>query len=276
MRLAHIVPTAYLDMVSDRAINMALAHLWGDEVYRNFYLNTPGLLLLDNGLYENSQIDEPQLYEIIAETLAFRRHKFGDESLEIVAPDTLYDGVSTVERSVAFVKQLRDSLNETHFSNLRVMLVPQGQTAEEWETCLKDLIAGVSAIVHPSHMTLALSKLSCPQSFAATTGNPYVSLNRLEAYRVLRQHWEGQVHLLGAGVPQEWVHYAEDQSIRSCDTSLAAQLAVRNLNSWKDTFPTIDVQGMDTHLNFDEVDETVYRELLFQHMVALDQSLYGG
>jgi hypothetical protein len=257
MKLAHIVPTNYLSLNNGRPIQMALAHLMGDQVYRDFYINSSGLLLLDNGLYENSQVTEDYLLNLLQEVFTYRstqaRPPVGSlmgPDLEIVAPDTLYDGPSTVARSTDFVNKIRAKLSYDDFAKLRIMFVPQGSNSAEWTQCLKDLISLTSTLMPPGNATIALSKLSCPRSFKAETGSPYVSINRLAAYLILKRYWSGPIHLLGAGVPQEWQFYTADGAVRSCDTSLAFQMGTRGISDPELAFPSLGAPGMDTHLDF--------------------------
>jgi hypothetical protein len=251
---------------------MALAHLMGNDAYYSHYVKTDGLLLLDNGLYENSQVTEGWLLSLLMKVIHHRRSvdAFDRMRLEVVAPDALYDGAKTVEQSIQFIRNVREVVSYNDFQELRFMLVPQGRNVEEWSECLRELISKARRLMSEQNITIALSKLSCPKSFTAETGSVYVSINRLAAYSVAKTHWEGSIHLLGAGVPQEWEYYNKIEQIRSCDTSLAAQLAVRNMDDWKQAFKTLGSQGMDTHLNFDEPKTYTYETLLTTNMTALD------
>jgi hypothetical protein len=124
MKMATIVPTAYLDLTEHGDYFMALAHLVGkDKVYTEFFkkqADRGAFVLLDNGVIEGDQ----QTIEAICKKAILIN------ATEIILPDVFLDGDATLESSMKaldFVKR--------YYPNLKTMAVPQGRNMEEWLQC---------------------------------------------------------------------------------------------------------------------------------------------
>jgi len=125
MKFATILPTAYLYLIDGKPYHMALAHLIGkDAAYTNFYkkqADTGSYVILDNGVIEGEQQSIEQLCRKAAMIHAS----------EIILPDTFLNCSETLDKSydaLGYVKK--------YFPNLKVMVVPQGKTLEEWSECV--------------------------------------------------------------------------------------------------------------------------------------------
>lgn len=131
MKVATILPTAYLYLIEDRNYHMALAHLIGvDKEYTQFYKNQSSLsekyVILDNGVIETKK---PMPIEQLCERAQLI------SAHEIVLPDVYCDSFSTlqlVERAIHYV--------QTQQLDIRLMAVAQGDTLEDWFNCAKELL----------------------------------------------------------------------------------------------------------------------------------------
>jgi hypothetical protein len=133
MLIASIVPTGNLDLIFDDQYHMALAHLVGeDKQYTAFYANQARMgrwVLMDNGVVETG-------VPLPFDELLARAGLIG--ATEVVLPDKIGDRRETLRLGLgalslwAGVKGKRTP---------RLMSVPQGETAREWELCASEMIA---------------------------------------------------------------------------------------------------------------------------------------
>lgn len=98
---------------------MVLAHLCKDRrQYKQFYKRKHRqFLLLDNGAAQNSQINDEQLISIVKDV----------NPTVVIAPDTLFDGESTITKTCKFIQKLH-----TRNIKCKVMAVPHGKTQQEY------------------------------------------------------------------------------------------------------------------------------------------------
>lgn len=125
MKAATIVPTAYLDMVREDDYHMCLAHLIGeDEEYTAFYKEMGSMagkyLIMDNGVIEGNP---RPIEEIVRKALMVGAD-------EVVLPDVFRDMEATLNLSYEALRYVK-----LDFPQLKVMVVPQGNTIEEWMDC---------------------------------------------------------------------------------------------------------------------------------------------
>lgn len=99
---------------------MVLAHLCKDRPeYKQFYKSKQRqFLLLDNGAAQNSQITDEQLIDIVKDV----------KPTVVIAPDTLFDGESTIIKTCRFIQKLHSK----NISTSKVMAVPHGKTQQEY------------------------------------------------------------------------------------------------------------------------------------------------
>ena len=120
--IAHIVPTAYLEMLPQlktSRFHMILAHMvLQDPHYRAFYRNaTDCYKLLDNSAFELGEaLDDNALCRAILEV----------QPDEFVLPDSMFNTNKTKTRSENFIQRLGEA------ANIRLMGVPHGATLNEW------------------------------------------------------------------------------------------------------------------------------------------------
>lgn len=125
MKAASIVPVKYLHMIRDDEYHMCLAHLIGkDKEYTDFYKeigSTKGkYLIMDNGVIEGNP---RPIEEIVQKAIMVGAD-------EIVLPDVFRDMNATLELSYAALQYVK-----MDFPQLKVMVVPQGNSLDEWMTC---------------------------------------------------------------------------------------------------------------------------------------------
>lgn len=123
MRVATIVPTAYLELTEDKNYHMALGHLIGENVYTKFFKDQAKqgkFVILDNGVIETGI--PMTILEIV------NRAKFIGAS-ELILPDILDDAEATLDAACNAISYARK-----HFMG-KLMGVPQGKTLEEWFEC---------------------------------------------------------------------------------------------------------------------------------------------
>jgi hypothetical protein len=124
MKSATILPTHYLYMIKDEPYHMSLAHLIGkDTAYTEFYKSIgkdeSKYLIMDNGVVEGNS---RPIEEIVRKALMVN-------AKEIILPDVMMNQEATLELSYKALRYVKDNFN------LKVMVVPQGKTMDEWLDC---------------------------------------------------------------------------------------------------------------------------------------------
>lgn len=126
MKIAHIVPTTYMKFWLGRDYHMMLAHLADDPEYVKEANLAKGYKIMDNSVYELGESLTPEKLIEAAKKL---------NPSEIVVPDVLRDGAATLLSAYKYTAQLRQAL-----PNVKLMVVPQGKTLEEWLKCYTELV----------------------------------------------------------------------------------------------------------------------------------------
>ncbi len=125
MKIANIVPTEYLHLLSKDDYGMALAHLVKDESpYTKFYAQKASegaYIILDNGVIETGK-------PLTIERLLFCAEMIGAQ--EIILPDVFLDCDATLDSTHYALEIARQKRPD-----LKLMGVPQGKTIEEWVSC---------------------------------------------------------------------------------------------------------------------------------------------
>lgn len=214
LKIAQIVPVDCLVETEFNQYHMCLAHLVGgsnkpSEVYTKFYrrMSDEGkYVLMDNGAAENSQLDFNSLismYKLINPT-------------EIVLPDVLCNKDETIERTCDFYSQFKDQI-----SDYKLMVVPQGNSFEEWCMCAYELLQRVPVT------TIGVSKF-----LEMATEDRTI---RTRACEFLRPY-DVEIHLLGCSEGPIAVREARraNNKVRGCDsafTYICAKADVRSIGS---------------------------------------------
>lgn len=210
MKVAHIVPTTYLEEVESKFtpdFYMALAHqAIADSSYANFFSRKKKEgkhVLLDNSAFEfGGAIDDEVLINAINLI----------SPTEFILPDVLFDGTETLRRTYSFVEKYEDM-------NIKYMAVPQGKTMEQWLDSYKKLclVPSISSIgigaIYAKHDVFNVGK-------SYISGREYI-LENLMSSEILDQTKEHHLLGLGSSGHLEIERLKKYGLIRSTDSSAA-------------------------------------------------------
>lgn len=130
MDIATIVPIAHLDLERNSDYHLCLAHIADhNAAYFSFYRRQSLMahfVILDNGAAENGQ--SMNIEDLMSIAISIRCR-------EMVLPDVICDRASTLKRS----REALDLINEAGIEVMK-MVVPQGNTAKEWISCVREML----------------------------------------------------------------------------------------------------------------------------------------
>lgn len=198
MKIATILPIPYLWLEKDSKYHLCLAHLMHRPEYQSFFTNRTSeegnFVIMDNGVVETGvPMPIEKLMEIATDS---KIH-------ELILPDKIFDVKGTLKLG-------EKAIPVTQGSNLRLMAVPQGRTAREWLTCLREMVQWPV-------QTIGISK--------------FVGKFFYNRYEALSMAWEDliesdlDIHLLGCtSDPYEMnlIEQAIPGRIRGVDSGIAA------------------------------------------------------
>lgn len=145
MKVAHIVPDAYLHLLTDVTdYHLVLSfRLKASGVYRDYYtgLSSDHFLILDNSAHELGTGHGGYEYYQLAEEIGAQ---------ELVLPDRLFMGDDSYELSYEAANDIEKHLE--HNPDVGYVVVPQGRTIDEWYQCMK------RQVEIPGVQTVGLSK----------------------------------------------------------------------------------------------------------------------
>jgi len=130
MKYAPIVPPFNLDGIRYGGYHMALAHkLASSPAYFNFYkerMQWGQFVIVDNGVAEvhSGDVDEPMPFPEVVRLA----NLLGAD--EVVMPDDINSGTRTLELYAEFAASVEPK---------RQMVVPHGDTLDEWQECARKL-----------------------------------------------------------------------------------------------------------------------------------------
>jgi len=205
MELAFIPPNKNLNLSLTGDICLTLANFAKDsEEYVAFYKNVTKYKILDNGAAEGQQVRKPTLLRL-AKAM---------EVQEVVVPDTIYCGWKTTIQFKRFVNRLP----EDFFEHYKIMIVPQGQTKNQYLRCLHNMMNYKPEI--QKNIVIGLSKYTAPHCFEDRYNC---------AFKVSTEYPLNPIHLLGATHNiAEIKQYANIKNVRSNDSCVAILLAYNN------------------------------------------------
>lgn len=180
MKVISILPQNYLSYLEKDLFHMCLGHLIdrpGMEEYTEFYASEADkkkYIIMDNGLIEGEPLP---VDELINNALSIG-------ASEIIMPDVLGDKNATL-RAIEQAFKIADEI--PGFSSLNIMLVPQGETIEEWVDCAGQLICNYSS----RKFILGVPKVLCKHN---SRGREAALKALVERYPVARHY---KCHLLG-------------------------------------------------------------------------------
>lgn len=128
-KVATIVPIPYLTITTPDRYFMALTHLLSHSHYFEFYFEraqTEAFVILDNSTVELGAPED--IYVYLRKAIALGAD-------QILLPDWLQNRIRTLNE---VEKGLRE-IAKTNYSG-EVMVVPQGESADEWLACLDSML----------------------------------------------------------------------------------------------------------------------------------------
>lgn len=150
-----IPPTHHFWSVMDQEYHLILSHLVEDPDYFEFYRSEAELgkfLILDNSAHE---LGRGQSIDVLLE------QGWSIGAKELVLPDVLYDSTQTVESTREALEGIENFVYS--WRPERVMIVPQGETLEDWMWCFRTMLDDYSRLVSRSRrwvprLTVGISK----------------------------------------------------------------------------------------------------------------------
>ena len=224
MQLAHIVPFAYRDLITEHLTHMAIGPiLQYSDAWSEFYSKYDKALwarrklnwhvMLDNGAFEGAPLNIHELFQLGC--------SIGAD--ELVLPDVFKDGKGTLELFYQQVFPYIHQADSPYSSALQLMFVMHGPTPDIME-CVLSQILGYSEVT-----TLGFSYLPITQTYSNLFRSQYCGVVRPAALVLLSEKYsrllERNIHCLGLSSPHEVVALNELGIVRSCDSSLAVKAA---------------------------------------------------
>jgi len=188
VKIATILPFRYLHLEAGSDMHMFLAHLMGNPEYRAFakWQSARGAFtLLDNGVVETGKpLSAHTLFKIAAES----------GITEMTLPDKINDRAETL-RLHTWALELQDryyhrfDVENVPESVQKVMLIPQGDTQEEWMLSVMDMLT-LAEKYSRTVSAIGISKFCV---------GPELFESRLDALRSVTKLLESDlaIHLLG-------------------------------------------------------------------------------
>jgi hypothetical protein len=174
----------------ERGAMVLAQHVLSDADYRNFYSQDFEYKILDNGAAEEGSVTDEQLIQAISII----------KPNIVVCPDVLFNAQETIKRTRNFIDLLKSSN-----ANTDIMVVPQGNTRNEYIDCMKELLS-ISQSKH-----VGVSKLGASIGFT----------DRCECVKnITRLFPNTELHLLGCNNPIEAVYAKQFSQVKSMDSCL--------------------------------------------------------
>ena len=229
MKIATILPIAYLELEKDNDYHLCLAHLLKDRTYHKFFKSqakSGKYLIMDNGVVETGlPMDIEKLFHLAQSVKAS----------EMILPDLLFKTKSTLEMGLSALEYARGHVE----GDLNFMAVPQGETKEEWAKCVREMI-------HWPVKCIGISRFVVPKLFQSRT----------EALRsvpeLIASHKE--IHLLGC--PDDPREIAEansafPQRIRGTDSGVASIMAQEGIHMGTLPKPKVELGFYNEEMDLD-------------------------
>jgi hypothetical protein len=156
MKVATILPTAFLGLIAKDDYHMCLAHLIDNldkpiekqnkytKFYRQMGLISTKYLILDNGVIEQNKATD--IVELVKKAMSVSAD-------EIILPDVIMDSERTLDAGEEALKWVRNNFP------FKIMAVPQGKTREEWLDCAEIMLGwDIDCIGIPKSLSLLGSR----------------------------------------------------------------------------------------------------------------------
>ena len=227
MKIATIVPTAFLEETKDDDYHMTLAHLVGvDQVYTKFFrrMSDEGkYVILDNGAFEGKLHTMKDLLDK-AEMI---------KASEIVLPDVIKNSTDTIMKGF---DALRAYGNLCPKDTYNIMGAPQGNNISEWVDCAKTMLK-----------YWEIGCIGIPKNLIFSVGDD-ARLLAMKHIRGLVEDSNVDIHLLGCwNNPREvhsfWSCYSK---VRGVDSSIPYIYARDDVILGEDIRPNDPIDFSDT------------------------------
>lgn len=214
-----IIPIQHMtQLLANDSWAFALAHIEHPEYFETiFEFALKGKkIILDNGAFELGT-------SIPFSTILTRWSKV--QLYEIALPDKLFDASETYNlhlEAVEYIRTMQSKNIELNFQ--RIMIIPQGETPEEWVMCLWKLTRDISRIFN-FPLTLAI-----PKHMSAFPGGRHRLLTEyVRAWqRTFQPTMDLEIHLLGLAesyLDLRIIALAHEDILRSIDSAKPATYA---------------------------------------------------
>lgn len=218
MNIAFISPIKHLEDTYATGYYMVLAQLLDQPAYKKFYSPQNigrGTVILDNGAAENELITDEQLAKAIDWV----------QPDVVIAPDDLNSWQRTAILTDLFLCESQ-AFKMARYHAASIMLVPHGDTEEEWRTCLQVLME-ISRPVCEGHRWIGIAR---KHTFLTEHS---AAFGRLElAQHCQRYYPDVPIHLLGLATnPLEIGIFAQAglRNVLGIDTALPWVAAERGV-----------------------------------------------
>ncbi len=218
MQIAIISSIPELQYCDEGDMYMCLAQLClQSKEYKEFFIERAKqgkFVILDNGVAEGEQVDPATLIELAVEMGVS----------EVIAPDTLYDGIKTREATLEFCAAYGYYLLK---SGINIMGVVQGKTLHD-AICTSKVFEDDPRITTIGLAFAGYDYLSF-NSINKTQRNAHSRLWMFNCLNNLTPAIKKPIHLLGLYNPYELAFYKDLGEVRSCDSSSPVLCGLRNL-----------------------------------------------
>jgi len=220
MKLCFIAPINNLKDISIEGDYLfCLARQAKEDIgYKTFSINSQKPIILDNSIHENERLSDDDFVKL---AIDIKVH-------EIIVPDVMGDGITTLKISKEFLDKYSEKLRE---KGIKIVCVIQGKTMQEITKCFCYFNSDerVDNLALPFDLT--------PFQFTDER-NLNQMFNRLYILQTLTSSYDikKEIHALGVNSLLEIKLLDAFPMIRSCDSKIMVRLALSNVkldkNNW--------------------------------------------
>lgn len=240
MKVATILPQAFLHFAKNDDYHMALGHLVGKEgfeAYTQFFAhagkNPDKYVILDTGLIEGNARPVDELLE----------KAMSINADEMALNDVFMNHTETLRESYEAMAYVLDQYAYHGTEHPRLMVIPQGATLEEWVACAKEMLKW------------PVQTIGVPKVLTKLEGRDA----RLKALMEIQEHLgDKEVHLLGCWetplelkVIENATRAGHIKPVRGCDSAIAYAYAREGIRITDDARPEGAINFAAQHCDLD-------------------------